>query len=52
MLSHLLGGGSTVFLTAVLSVVAMTKKNANAALVYSFLYKIIQVSLSPDDSCV
>lgn len=31
------------FLTRLLSVVAMTKKNANAALVYSFLYKIIQV---------
>ncbi|KAI3368174.1 hypothetical protein L3Q82_007901 [Scortum barcoo] len=26
-----------------ISVVAMTKKNANAALVYSFLYKIVQV---------
>lgn len=31
------------FLTVVSSVVAMTKKNANAALVYSFLYKIVQV---------
>lgn len=33
------------FLTVLSSVVAMTKKNANAALVYSFLYKIVQVSL-------
>lgn len=33
------------FLTRLLSVVAMTKKNANAALVYSFLYKIIQVGV-------
>ncbi|KAG7242328.1 hypothetical protein INR49_024004 [Caranx melampygus] len=31
------------FLTIFSSVVAMTKKNANAALVYSFLYKIVQV---------
>ncbi len=35
------------FLTVLSSVVAMTKKNANAALVYSFLYKIVQVRLFP-----
>lgn len=28
----------------------MTKKNANAALVYSFLYKIVQVRLSLETS--
>lgn len=33
------------FLTFLLPVVAMTKKNANAALVYSFLYKIVQVGV-------
>lgn len=33
------------FLTVFFSVVAITKKNANAALVYSFLYKIVQVSV-------
>lgn len=34
------------FLMFLLPVVAMTKKNANAALVYSFLYKIVQVGFS------
>lgn len=33
------------FLTFLLPVVAMTKKNANAALVFSFLYKIVQVGV-------
>lgn len=33
------------FSTFLLPVVAMTKKNANAALVYSFLYKIVQVGV-------
>lgn len=28
-----------------MSVVAMTKRNTNAALVYSFLYKIVEVSV-------
>lgn len=39
---------SFFFLTVLSSVVAMTKKNANAALVYSFLYKIVQVGLFPE----
>lgn len=38
------------FLTFLQPVVAMTKKNANAALVYSFLYKIVQVSVFYQDS--